>query len=126
MTIDISKIKPGDTVTVRYQTRSMQEAGVAPVEVKTEAYQIHHHEPIVMGWALPSEHVTVLSHTPKEPDWADALVVRDLDNELWARVGARDWFRIAGTTGRLRDREWLAEHGRPITVVIDADGQVVT
>lgn len=123
MSIDISKIKPGDTVRVRYQTFTMQEAGVAPVEVETEAYLLHDHELIVMGWALPCRHVTVLSHTPKRP-WADALVVRDEDGDPWGRYGG-EWVELGGDGYRLSAADLEEAHG-PITVVIDADGQVVT
>ena len=120
MSIDPSKIKPGDTVRCRYLGSPMRIAGIDPVEFTTTAYAPGHpgySVVCVAGYALDHPGLTILEHTPARHDWADALIVRDKDGDLWVRQG-EEWHQLVQIGVTLDD---LADY-TPITVVLDADG----
>lgn len=123
MSIDPSKIRPGDTVKVRFQSMSMEQAGVAPIEFTTTAYAGNPHGDVWAGGLILLEHagVTILEHIPARPDWADALVVQSEGGHVWGKIaGDYEWHRL-GTTARCNTHA-LAENGGSITVVLDANG----
>lgn len=130
--IDISKIRVGDTVRVRFQSAAMAAMGIAPYEYTTVTHPGIYRGGVYAGSdRIDSPALTIVEHIPARPDWADALAVRDCRGKLWARSGLGEsgknecWSLIdkglmGGAVIRLED--W---HG-PATVVLDADGNPPT
>lgn len=122
--IDLSTIRPGDTVRVRIQTVVMQQAGVAPVEFAGTVYLSDGLAYVGGSWLL-NETVAILEHIPDRPDWTDAMVIKDTMGDVWARNLDGSFHSVP--RGRYMPvdarhfRQFEEENG-PIAVVLDHDG----
>lgn len=129
MSIDLSKIRPGDTVRVRYQDAAMKDLGVAPVDVEGAAYSDETWGLCVGPIPLDGDNAySILEYTPARPDWADALVVRaercSLANPHLVLDPSDGMF--ADSVGGVWDWSSLEREYGPITVVLDKDGNPPT
>jgi hypothetical protein len=122
MTIDVSKIKEGDTVTVYISADAdHDDAGRYVTGTAEPGYD---HYGLVVGkarWYLDLNRV--VSHAPAEPerpDWADALVCRWANGALWVRRD--DGFYFWNDRGPY-DLNYLSQ--QQMTVIIDKDGNNV-
>lgn len=123
--IDLSKIKPGDTVRVHIQSHEMRRQGIEPAEITSKVYRLGGSLRVVAYAVTDSPQVTILEHIPARPEWADALVVRAGELVL-ARVEDRFYVLRDGTKQEFLPRQFLADHVDTITVVLDADGNPPT
>lgn len=115
--IDISAIRPGDAVRVSYQSESMRDAGVPPVEFETTTYA-RWGRVLAAGMGVDAENVTILEHTPARPAWADALVVLDGAGIPFGNVDGSFVGLGGGRSGEKRDPRDIQG---PVAVVLDAD-----
>lgn len=124
--IDINKIQPGDTVRVQIRTSAMRAAGVPAFETESIVYRSDYGSLQVADFWINSSVVTILSHTPGRPDWADALVVRDKSGFLWRPLGDGEWTTMKRHfVDRLNSVDLNRRFG-PITVIINGDSEVVS
>lgn len=116
MSIDISNIKPGDTVTARFGKWTIS----GPVRENIFAGNSSLY---MARWSL-TEASEILDHVPAKPAWHDALVVR-VDGKLFGKERTADypWIEL-NANGPWRSDAELARLG-PVTIIIDKDGRVL-
>lgn len=118
--IDLSKIRVGDAVRVRYQSAR---SGAGPVEITGQCHMNYAGKPCLGPVLL--EEATILEHIPDRPDWTDAMVIKDTMGDVWARNLDGSFHSVP--RGRYMPvdarhfRQFEEENG-PIAVVLDHDG----
>lgn len=118
MSVDVSKIKPGDDVRLEVPNGNTltgvvnEFAGELGVWFDRSWFPLSH-------WS--EKRITLIaSAEPEQPEWADALVLRWDNGAVWVRRGDGFWF---WNDRGPYDLKYLST--QPITVVIDKDGNNV-
>lgn len=123
MSVDVSKIKPGDDVRLEVSNGNTLTGVVNEFAGELGIWFCGSWFPL-SSWG--DKWITLIaSGEPEQPEWADAWVVRDAQGFFWMRRTDVCWVTTLRPSARIpQTTSELSDLG-PITVVIDRDGQNV-